>query len=439
MFKTFIEFLTEKGMTSEAFNELSKDGQLALHKEHSAAANAAYEKAQEGNASIEDVEKMQKQLDGLLKTEIKAIHEANSEQGLAIKALLERFKGGKDLGVTEKGQIRKFIEDNAEEIVKMKAAGTGTIKLNVTKVVGPLETTSATNPDGIPELVGVQMAPPSRVNLRSAFIDSLITIVPTSIGAALPYTESVPKDGDFAFVLEKGTKPQIDFKIETRYATPKKVAAHEVLTDESIKDIPGMQALATDYLRSKHDLKRQNGILFGDGLGANPEGATVIARTFVAGAMALSVPVPNFMDVVNACITDVYTTPNFQDEIPYMANITMISPIDFYLELVSAKTTEGIPLYPMASLFNQVTIGGTTIIPELTIPTGKIFVSDLSKYNVSRYVEYEVTIGWINDQLITNQFTMVGESRFHAYVKELDKAAFIYDDIATIRTAITEL
>ncbi len=62
----------------------------------------------------------------------------------------------------------------------------------------------------------------------------------------------------------------------------------------------------------------------------------------------------------------------------------------------------------------------------------------MSKYNVSNYIPYTVRIGFINDQFITNKFTMVGESRHHAFVKELDKQAFIYDDIDTIITAITK-
>ena len=175
---------------------------------------------------------------------------------------------------------------------------------------------------------------------------------------------------------------------------------------------------------------------FGDGIAPNPKGATVYGRAFVAGAMANKVTAPNFMDVVNACVTDIYVTPNYVDETPYMANIVMVNPVDFYLELVSAKDDNGLPLYPTAALFNRVTIGGTTIIPFMDIPTGEIFVADMSKYNVTDYVGYSVSMGWINDQFIKNQFTMVGESRFHAFVKNLDEAAFIFDTIADVKAAI---
>ena len=110
--------------------------------------------------------------------------------------------------------------------------------------------------------------------------------------------------------------------------------------------------------------------LFGDGIAPNPRGATDYARVFNAGLMANQVSDTNFMDVVNACITDIYVTNNYQDEMPYMANLVMINPIDFFTKLVSAKDGNGLPLYPSASLFNRVTIGGVTIVPFQDIPAG---------------------------------------------------------------------
>ena len=121
-----------------------------------------------------------------------------------------------------------------------------------------------------------------------------------------------------------------------------------------------------------------------------------------------------------------------------MANLVLVNPVDFYLELVAAKDNEGRPLYPTASLFNTVVIGGMVIKSDESIPQGKIFVGDLSKYNITDYLSYTVRIGWINDDFIKNQFVILGESRFHAFVKKLDEKAFIYDDIATIKTAITK-
>jgi len=433
-FITFAAFLIAKEISTEAFEEKSAEDKLVLFKEHGSEQEAYIESLKndvDSKVSKEEIEAMKSEMNEVNARENKAFKEILSKQGVAITKMLENMKGG-GVSHTAKSQIDKFISDNAEEIVKMKNQGHGMIEL---KVAGPITTASATNPNGIPELVGVQVAPPTNVNLRMSIVDSLVSMFDTN-QAAYPYTDTIPKDGDFEWVGESGIKPEMDFTIETRYAEPKKIAAHMVLTSESIQDIPGLQSIANNYLRAKHDLKRQNGILFGTGVGDEPEGATVYGRLFVAGAMANLVADPNFMDVVNAACTDIYTTHNYVDEMNYMANIVMVNPIDFYINLVAAKDLNGLPLYPMASLFNRVMIGGATIVPEETIPAGKILVADMSKYNVTNYVGYTVRVGWINDQFITNQFCIVGESRLHAFVKFLDEQAFIYDDIATIKAAI---
>lgn len=384
----------------------------------------AIKTAQEGTATKAEIEALTEKQNAIVKElenatiQLKKLSEPNAEKTMSFKET-----------------IYKFVADNAEAIQKAFKSG-GAVEMDVTKAVGTVEVASATLPVAAPALQGVQVAPPSRANLRTAVINAMVTTIPTT-QASYAYTETLPKEGGFDFVAEKGAKPQIDMKFETRYASPVKVAAWMKLTEEAVTDIPSLQAIAFDFLRQQHDLKKQKGILNGDGASPNPKGATAYGRVFSAGALANAVTAPNFMDVVNACITDIFTTHNFTDEMPYMANIVLINPNDFFINLVSAKTTNGEPLYPTASLFNQVQIGGVTIMPHEDIATGKIFVADLSKYNTTNYVGYNVKIGWVNDDFIKNQFVILGESRFHAFVKKLDEQAFIYDDIATIKTAIT--
>ena len=365
------------------------------------------------------------------KTENERIEGIVKTQGIAITKLKENG-GGMPTGF--KQEVDKFIEDNLEKIQSIKSAGSGMVEL-VSKVVGNITTGTGVNTSP-PNITGTQQAPLSNVNLRGADLLSLTSNVSTSL-PAYPYTEAKPKDGDYAFVAEGTVKPQTDFTWETNYAKPVKIAAWLRLTDESIQDVVGLQSVANDFLRKKHALKKQNGILFGDGNAPNPKGATLFGRAFVAGAMATAVKNPNIMDVINAAVTDIYSTHNYDDETSYMPSLCVVNPVDFYLQFVSVKNADGNPLYPTASLFNIVNIGGLTIIPERSIPAGKIFIADMSKYNTTDYLGYTVKIGYVNDDFIKNQFVILGESRFHAFVKKLDEQAFIYDDIATIKTAIT--
>ena len=374
----------------------------------------------------------------------KAVKEAVEK---ATEPLIEQVKGLQEdvMAVKEQAtdkvlesyaeQLTKAIKENHEKIKEISKAGSGVVEITL-KAVADITTANGVNTSP-PAITGTQQAPLQNVNLREMGILPLTNNFNTSL-AAYPYTEAKPKDGDYAFLAEGAIKPQIDFSWETNYAKPVKVAAWERLTEESVQDVAGLESVARDFLFKKHNLKKSKGILSGDGIAPNPKGATTYGRVFSAGPLALAVVSPNFMDVVNACITDIYTTHNYQDEMPYMASLVLVNPSDFYIQLVSAKDLNGLPLYPQAGLFNQVVIGGVTIVPEESIPAGKIFVCDMTKYNTTNYMPYTVKIGWVNDDFIKNQFVILGESRFHAFVKKLDEQAFIYDDIATIKTAITK-
>ena len=364
---------------------------------------------------------------------VEKLTEAIKEQGSALQSFMEMQKAAENK--TFEDEFGEFLVENKGEIERIAKARSGEIEF-VPKVVGDMSTGSGG--DGA-------VTPPANHNTSLSNIryrnDNWVIDACNSFStnsASFAYTEVSPKEGGYAFVAEGGTKPQIDFQWQNRYAEPYKIAAYEIFTEESVTDIARLQSVGTDFLRKRHDLFKADALLFADGTGNNATGATVLARTFAAGGMADKIPIntTNFMDVVNAMIVDMYTTHNYADETNYSPNIVLVNPVDFFLQLVAAKDANGLPLYPQASLFNTVNMGGVPIRPYEKVPAGKIFVADMSKYNITNYVPYSVRLGWINDQFITNKFTMVGESRFHAFVRNFDQQAFIYDDIATVLAAI---
>lgn len=394
--------------------------------------NEELRKALEDKFALVQNDLAEAQKNNASKEELKELHEAIKTQGLALQDFIDAQAKQETKSIME--QFKAFVTDNVDKIEEIRKNGTGVIEF---KAVGDMST--ASGGDGA-------VVPPANMNTQLGHFnyrndDALVNLatVTSTNSASLVYTELEPKEGGYEFVAEGGTKPQIDFKWSNQYETPKKVAAHEVLSEEVVTDIARMDSVARELLQKRHGLFKANAVYFADGTGDLPTGATVYGRAFVAGAMALAVSTPNFMDVINACITDIYTTHNYIDEASYMANVVLVNPVDFFIELVSAKDGNGLPLYPQASLFNSVSIGGVTIRPWAKIPAGKIFVADMSQYQIVNYIPFSIRIGWINAQFITNQFTMVGESRFYAYVRRLDQQAFIYDDIATIKTAITKV
>jgi len=383
----------------------------------------------ENGASKEQVEK----LVGALKEqgkELKKVQDALADKD--IKSIEDKFSAW----LTDKKEEIKEIYNKKSGVVEFNPFGDANKKADeANKVPAAITTGSGVDVGTPPHVLHAQLG---SFNLRNDNELLNVCTVTNTQNAALTYTEMLPKDGDYNFVDEGGTKPQIDFRWETRFETPKKIAAHEILTEEAVTDFARLDSIAREYLRKRHDLRKVNAVYFEDGTANLPTGATEYGRTFVAGAMAaqLANGTANIMDIINAAKTDVYTTQAFTDEEHYNPNMVMMSPVAYFLNFVAAKDAHGLPLYPTASLFNQVSLGGMTIKPWIKIPDAKIFVADMSKYNIVNYVPFSIRIGWINDQFITNEFTMVGESRFYQYVKNLDQAAFIYDDIATIKAAI---
>lgn len=392
-----------------------------------------FEKAQKALADAQEKNASKEELQDLIK--------AVEKQGEALEEFIETQKQKQVDSVIK--QLADFLVSNKEALEKIKSTKSGEIRFepkalegNVLKIPETITTDSGSDVGTPPVNMHTQLG---NFDLRND--NSMLSLMSvTSTGSAqASYTELVPKDGNYAFVAEGAKKPQIDFKWENRFLEPKKIAAFEVLTEESVTDVVRLMSVAKDYLKQKHDLFKVDSAFFADGTGSLPTGAVEYGRTFVAGGMALGVANPNFMDVVNAAVVDIYTTQNYVDEMPSQANTVLISPIDFYLNLTSAKDENGLPLYPQAGLFSTVTIGGVTIKPWIKIPAGKIFVADMKKYNIINYIPFSIRIGWINEQFIENTFTILGESRFFQYVKNLDESSFIYDDIATIKTAITEV
>lgn len=370
---------------------------------------------------------------GASKEDLLPLHDAIKTQGEAVDDFIASMQ--KDQVESVKQQFSSFLTENKSVIENLYKAKSGEIEF-IPKLVADVTTGSGTDITTPSAILSTDL---NNINLRDdSSLLNLATVSSTG-EARFSYTEAVPKEGGYAFIAEGVEKSQIDFKWENRFPVPKKAAAYEILTEESVTDIKRLRAVAEDYLVKKHGLFKANGVYFADGVSENPLGATVLARAFVAGDMVdmFELGTSNFMDVVNAIITDIYSTVAYVDAPSHMPNIVLISPFDFFKNLVGAKDTRGLPLYPQAGLFNEVRIGGVLIRPWIKIPTGKIFVSDMTKYNVINYVPFSIRIGWINDQFITNKFTMLGESRYYQYVKNLDLGAFVYDDISVVKLAIT--
>lgn len=370
----------------------------------------------------------------------KASKETLEDLGAQVKALAEKAKP-QDNSFAK--QISNWLEEKKDDLKSLyKNKGTS-IELEL-KVVGDIGLGSGSIQSPVPQFP-IWGTPD--FNLIGTFIENYISVSATGM-PAFPYTEMLPKDGDFSFLAEGATKPEIDFKWETRYVTPQKTAAWERLSEEVMADVPRIQSLANSLLLKKHNIKKQRAIISGNGVSPTPKGMIYYGRHFNASNVPAVVTAPNIFDVINACVVDIATTHNYTDEMPYTATFVGLHPIDYFTYIQSTKDQDNRPMFNYEALkinnsSPQITnawsgnaMNSVIIVPTLEIPIGTILVCDASKYNLVNYIPYTVRIGWINDDFIKNQFVILAESRFFTFVKKLDEQAFIYDNIDTIMDAI---
>lgn len=394
----------------------------------------ADEYKEKGAISLTEIDAKLKSL-GINSTTLKEINDAIQEHGLKF----DRLASGADAKLGFKESIKKAFsaEGLAGKIADVFGKGSGMV--DVLKAVGTITTGHVTTDTGGNALLDMLNADEMMdIRLTTPFIEEFANTGKTS-KPVYSYVDYIPGEGDVNFIAEGNEKPQLDLDITVKSETPVKAAGYEILTDESIQDIPRLESNAKNLLFKKYLLKRQNGILFGDGIGANPLGITAIASAFnPASWVGAKVKSPNLYDAIVAAANMIFTTVSYTDDVEYYPNVCFVNPGDFSAWKLQKDLNNGY-LFPSVTMFNNKELDGIKIVPKNKIPAGKILIGDFTKLNIIDYIAYSVRIGWINDQFIKNLFTMLGEGRFFVYVKNLDQRAFVYDDIDTIIAAIEEV
>lgn len=352
---------------------------------------------------------------------IEDINKSIQTQG---EELAKLINGEMTVDKTWEGQIDKWFDDNKDEI--MKAKNSGAILEFTPKAVHNMDTNQGVDGNGFHRTT---MFNPRHFNLANYdYIYDLVSMFKTN-EAAVYYTELLPEDEGYAEVAEGAEKPKISFKWTTNHVSYIKIAARVELTEEIVKDFKRMKSLAKEYLYKKHNIKKARAIL---------DYAISQSTPFAAGAFGGAVDSPNFLDILNVAAATIMLKENYADDDEAYANVVLVNPIDYVLKIVTAKDEQGRPLYPVDSIHSEVNLGGLLVKPHKSIDAGKIFISDMSKVHVSSYSKYSIRIGHYNDQFIKNTFTMIGESKFHRYIENQDKKAFLIDDIQVINDAITK-
>lgn len=372
------------------------------------------------------------------KIEALKTNEASEANKTAIEELQESVNVLKDNATSRAQAFKSFDQQIAEQLTanadKLKAlkgnANAGDIVMTL-KVVGTETTGNVTLPVATPAAYSYQndlslIQKPDLIPFVQNFTDNGSTD-----RVSLAYVDEVGQEGDAAFIGEGIVKPLIDIDYEIRYSAAKKVAGKIKVSEEALDDIPFMQSEINRKLRQRHDLVLQDGILNGDGLGANLTGITEVAAAFAAGGLAVSIDDAQNYDVIVATYNQILVTSDSN----YIPNAVFVHPTDATLMKLT-KDVDGNYIMPPFSTAGGDIVNNVRVVQNTKIPVGFFLMGDFSKAHVRTYKDYTVRVGYTGDDFEKNLVTILGESRVHLWISENEKIAFVYDQFSVAKTAL---
>lgn len=397
--------------------------------------------ANKGFATQEQYEAIEK----ARKEEQEALKQLVANQGEALKELLEsQNAANKSEGVTLAEQLMK----DADKAKRIKEEQNGLLEYMVTynakgeliaqpladarKAVSIHSTVDVNTGSGLLASVVNSMSAASalRTGNGSPIVDRyentnwLFDLVNyTTVGlnqSNYRYWEQLPDEGAAAVVAENGLKPQVQYRWELKSADYKKVAAHLKMTDEFELDFPELAQRAKNEL-VKDVLSQVNNVVSTDLLAQATTFAATAAWTGANGVVA-----PNEWDAIMAMAAQVETA-TFQNS----ANVAIMNTSKKWRINANKDTTNQYLNAPM--ILNQIRMVGN---PAFGIDD--IVVGDLKQYNLIMRGGIILKVGYVNDDLIHNRFTVVAEQFFFNYIPSSRKAAIVKGQtFATVKTAIT--
>ena len=217
---------------------------------------------------------------------------------------------------------------------------------------------------------------------------------------AVPYMEETTTTNAAAEVTEGLAKPESSLALTEKTSAVRKIATHLPITDESLEDVPMVESYIDTRLRTFVQLRENLQLLQGDGAAPNLRGIlnVVGVQTQAKGAD----PTP---DAVYKAMTKVRVGSFFEP------TAGVFHPNDWQ-DVRLLRTVDGIYIWGSPADAGPERIWGINALQtsQMLENTGLVG-SFRAGAQIFRRSEISVQVGWINDQFIKNQRTILAEER----------------------------
>ncbi len=424
------EFTAEFG--KEAALEMKKLGE-GIAKE----LNDKYASTIEGLMSAKDFEEFKSGKIKELNEKLDVMEKAAKTQGEQINELLKGNSGGE-----QAKSLDEFLTGLMPKIQEMRKAGAGFFEVTSSEMkkagvksftgkassihttgVGTVGGTDGsivaqgTSAGGSPYLPGLGGSDLELFDIvrNPNFILNRVDVGRTN-QSRLAWINEVEFAGTVSTTVAEGTaKPLVQHKFQVEFSTAKKAAAYIVLTEEFEDDVPGLatavrRMLQQDVLRAFDD--------------AIQTAVIAAARPFEITGLDGKVAFTTLFDAVGALLAQI----GYYNFVP---NTVALNPVTAW-QMWMDKDSEGRYLNP--PFVDRIT---RLLVEATKVAVGYGLAGDLTQYKVDIYKDFTLRVGWINDDLIKNQFCVVGELRYHNYISDNRKKAIVYNQLAAVQSKIT--
>ena len=354
------------------------------------------DEAKSAGATLEYVEKMQLQLDKLdMKLQKKTI-----QNGTAASLDSELKSMFSEKSFSDQIELLKKSSGNNVNL-DVKAA----TSITLGSYAGTALTTEVDR-----SIVGPQTNMP--------FFRDIVNVAPIRGNKVTWINKSAVSNGA-GMTAEGATKTQISWTYSEESADVKKITAYVKVSKEALDDLDFLRSEINTDLRQEIELKLDEQIAEGSGVGQNIKGILTYAPTFaVAGtSLAAAVDGANRLDVLRSSVALIRKAK-------FRANYIAINPVDAAL-MDMEKGDDNHYILPPFVTADGTRVAGTTVIESFSIDEGSFLVGDFTKSNLRIREEININLGYENDDFTKNMVTILAEMRAVHYIKLHHVPAFV--------------
>ena len=354
------------------------------------------DEAKSAGATLEYVEKMQLQLDKLdMKLQKKTI-----QNGTAASLDSELKSMFSEKSFSDQIELLKKSSGNNVNL-DVKAA----TSITLGSYAGTALTTEVDR-----SIVGPQTNMP--------FFRDIVNVAPIRGNKVTWINKSAVSNGA-GMTAEGATKTQISWTYSEESADVKKITAYVKVSKEALDDLDFLRSEINTDLRQEIELKLDEQIAEGSGVGQNIKGILTYAPAFAVAGTSLSAAVDgaNRLDVLRSAVALIRKAK-------FRANYIAINPVDAAL-MDMEKGDDNHYILPPFVTADGTRVAGTTVIESFSIDEGSFLVGDFTKSNLRIREEININLGYENDDFTKNMVTILAEMRAVHYIKLHHVPAFV--------------